>query len=381
MKPESCAGCSLEKIGSGFTAVETGPRYATGRLLLCGEASGEHEAREGLPFRPYAQAGSLLSDAMRQVGVGRGDVAITNCIRCRPPRDFLSGAPYESNALYNCSVRHLDAAIRELQPNCILALGETAFRMLAEVPKGKYGTLPYLRGYVVQGKGVATGIPVIGTPHPAWIRRGNPQMVPLLQRDLRRAWLVAQGKLVRGVHWGYRPDDLNLNYQTQPSLEEAWEYVNKIDPEKVLAFDIETPLSTRSDEDERTSFTDRDIKLFQCTQQRGSGIALPFRDEYVEVIRSILAKSRIRVGFNNWSFDDPVLAANGIDVGPTDDAMVMMGFLWSDLPKNLQASAQLAGFPFNWKHYSESDLAFYGCADVDATLCVYEYCKREMEKR
>src|SRR5215472_7441783 len=160
MKPDSCAGCSLEKTGSGFTQVEIGAHYEQARLLLVGEASGEAEARDSLPFRPYAQSGSLLADSLRRVHIERSEIGITNCIRCRPPKDYLIGAPYEHNALYNCSVRHLDAAIRETRPNTILALGETAFRMLADIPKGKYSSLLYLRGYVMRGKGVASGIPV-----------------------------------------------------------------------------------------------------------------------------------------------------------------------------------------------------------------------------
>jgi hypothetical protein len=68
-----------------------------------------------------------------------------------------------------------------------------------------------------------------------------------------------------------------------------------------------------------------------------------------------------------------VLAANGIKVGRTDDAMVKFGTYWSDLPKNLQTAAQMCGFPFAWKHMNETDLAFYGCADVDAALCVDDH--------
>ena len=175
------------------------------------------------------------------------------------------------------------------------------------------------------------------------------------------------------MHFALNIASLGLNYQTSPTIDEAWEFAESIDPDLPLAFDIETPLSTRSDEDERTSFTDRDIKLFQCTQRRGEGIALPFRDEYVDAVQRIISKADRRVGFNNWNFDDPVLQANGIDVGKTDDAMVLFGTFWSDLPKNLQAAAQMAGFPFPWKSLGESDLEFYGCCDVDATLCVYEY--------
>ena len=103
---------------------------------------------------------------------------------------------------------------------------------------------------------------------------------------------------------------------------------------------------------------------------------MPFRDEFVEVVRSIVTKTNRMVGFNNWNFDDQVLAANGIDVGVTNDAMVMFGAYWSDLPKNLQAAAGMCGFPMPWKHFNEDDLALYGCMDVDATLTVYEHMKK-----
>jgi uracil-DNA glycosylase len=374
-KPALCfeSGCSLAKSGSGFVPPEVGSRYESTRYLLIGESPGEAEARDSLPFRPYAQSGSLLTDAMREVSISRSEVAICNVLSCRPPKDYLEGAPYSYNAISHCTENYLRGVINDLQPRAILALGGTAYRTLTSAPKGRYGTLDYSRGYVVPGAGVAEGIPVIATYHPAFLRRGAAHLTPLLQRDLRRGFLLAIGRLVEGRHYAIRLESLGLKYQTAPTLNEAWDYANNIDPDLPLAFDIETPMSTRSDEDERTSFTDRDIKLFQCTQERGRGIALPFRDEFIECVRAILERSRIRVGFNNWSFDDPVLAANGIDVGSTDDAMVLFGFAQPDLPKNLQAAAQWCGFPFPWKHLNETELEFYGCADVDATLCVYEH--------
>ena len=374
-----CDGCALQKVGSGFTSVEVGARYAATRLLIVGEASGEAEARESLPFRPYAQSGSLLADAMRECNVGRSEVAITNVIRCRPPRDWLEGAPWQAGAMQHCISHYLTEVIHELRPNALLALGGTAYRALCAAPRGRYGTLDYARGYVVRGGGVAEGIPVIATYHPAFIRRGAAHLTPLLQRDLRRAFLLAVGKLVEGRHFVLDPREAGLAYQTAPSLSEAWAFAESVDPERPLAFDIETPMSTRSDEDERV-FTNRDIKLFQCTQQRGSGIALPFRDEYIAVIKTILEGAWVKFGFNSWNFDDQVLSANGIDVGETDDAMVMFGFAQPDLPKNLQASAQWCGFGFPWKALGETDLEFYGCADVDATLCVYQTLRAQLER-
>jgi len=373
-----CVGCPLEHIGHGFTEIEVGKRYESTRLLLIGEASGESEARESLPFRPHAQSGSLLADAMREVHVERAEVAITNVLRCRPPKDWLEGAPWQYGATQHCITNHLTRVISELQPHAILALGSTAYRALTNPPKGRYGTLEYTHGYVVRGAGCAEGIPVIGTPHPAFLRRGNAHLIPWLQRDLRRAFNVAAGKLVRGKSWGYGVDDFECGgYRVAPTIDEAWSYAENLDPSLPLAFDIETPYSTRSDEDERTSFTDRDIRLFQCTQRRGEGIALPFRDEFVEVVRVICQFQNVgKVGFNNWSFDDPVLRANGVEIDETDDAMVMFGTYWSDLPKNLQPAAQMCGFPFPWKSLGESDLALYGCIDVDATLTVYEWMRK-----
>ena len=376
---ERCGGCPLEKIGAGFTAVEVGSRYAQTGLLLVGEASGEAESRDSLPFRSYAQSGSLLSDAMRAVNISREEVAITNLWRCRPPKDWFEG-PWMYGATQHCLREYLIPAIEELRPRAILALGGQAFRALTQTIKGKAGTLDYLRGYVLRGSGAAEGVPVIGTYHPAFIRRGAAHLTPLLQRDLRRAFGVATGRLREGEQFSTSPETLGLKYQTAPTIQEAWNYAEEIDPEKPLAFDIETPLSTRSDEDERTSFTDRDIKLFQCTQRRGSGIALPYRDEFIGVIAYILSRVRVKVGFNNWNFDDPVLGANGIDIGLTDDAMVMFNTFQPDLPANLQAAAQFCGFPFHWKEKSESDLAWYGVADVDATLCVYQTMTELLER-
>jgi len=352
--------------------VEIGPRYSTTRLLLVGEASGESESREGLPFRPYAQSGSLLADAMREIHIDRAECAITNVVRCRPPKDWLEGAPWQYGAVSQCTTNYLTKVIEELDPRAIVALGGTAFRTLASPPKGKYGTLDYARGYVHAGAGAATDRLVVPTYHPAFLRRGAAHLTPLLQRDLRRGFLLAGGRLVRGRHFAVQLTDMETRYQTAPTIDEAWEYARNVDPELPLAFDIETPMSTRSDEDERVSFADRDIKLIQFTQRRGEGIALPWRDEFIDVAKKVLALPH-KVGFNNFTFDNPVLLANGVDVGETDDAMVEFGFYYSDLPKNLQAAAQMCGYPMPWKSLADSDLALYGCMDADATLCVHQY--------
>ena len=51
-----------------------------------------------------------------------------------------------------------------------------------------------------------------------------------------------------------------------------------------------------------------------------------------------------------------------------------------DLPAHLQFAAQFVQFPFPWKHLAATDLEFYGCVDVDATLRLYTFLRAALEK-
>ena len=382
-KPNKCIGCSLEKLGKGHTQVEKGARYEQTRLLLLGEASGANEARDSLPFRPYAQSGSLLADAMREMGISRADVAITNVVRCQPPNDVLEGAWYQYSATNHCIDHYLHNVIQELKPRVILALGGTAFRTAVSAPKGRQGTLDYIRGYAMPGAGAAQGIPVIPTYHPAYLRRGSPHLAPLLQRDLRRAFLIATGKLKEGEHFILDPVLLKGRYQTSPSVAEARAWLQAMDFDRSLYLDLETPYSARQDEDERTSFTDRDIYLIQFTQRRGEGIALPWRDEYIEIAREVLKTPTRKVGHNIYGYDQAVLEANGVEMNLTKgiyDTMLEFHHYHPDLPANLQTVAQYCGFPMAWKHLSDSEPELYGCLDVDATCWADEVMSAVLER-
>src|SRR6266478_1199189 len=80
-KPSSCDLCPIKDHGSDFSAIE-----GTGSLgvLVVAEASGEMEARDGLPLRPYAPAGSVLERAFRRMGLDRKQFSLTNTLRCFP---------------------------------------------------------------------------------------------------------------------------------------------------------------------------------------------------------------------------------------------------------------------------------------------------------
>ena len=82
-KPQDlCGNCSLyAKDPNGFVRPE-----GTGSLgvLAFGESGGEREYREGLPFRPGADAGSVLERAFKRLGYDRQQWALSNIISCRP---------------------------------------------------------------------------------------------------------------------------------------------------------------------------------------------------------------------------------------------------------------------------------------------------------
>ena len=86
-------------------------------LLFVGEAPGAQEDREGEPF--VGRSGDVLTDALRDRGLGREDVRITNCVRCRPPENRDPHA----EELENCRP-YLEREVDRVDPDLIVTLGK-----------------------------------------------------------------------------------------------------------------------------------------------------------------------------------------------------------------------------------------------------------------
>ena len=93
----------------------TGPEDAD--LLFVGEGPGANEDEQGEPF--VGRSGSVLDDGLRDVGLARGDVRITNCVRCRPPEN----RDPHTEELENCR-GYLETEIDRLDPDVIVTLGK-----------------------------------------------------------------------------------------------------------------------------------------------------------------------------------------------------------------------------------------------------------------
>jgi DNA polymerase len=111
------------------TKLVFGAGNANADLMFVGEAPGQQEDLQGLPF--VGRAGQLLNQCLEEIGIQRSDVFITNVICCRPPgnRDPL---PDEIEA---CKP-YLYKKIALIEPKVICTLGNFATKLLTGNPAG-----------------------------------------------------------------------------------------------------------------------------------------------------------------------------------------------------------------------------------------------------
>ncbi|WP_415379615.1 uracil-DNA glycosylase [Halosimplex sp. TS25] len=101
----------------------TGPGDAD--LLFVGEAPGQYEDEQGEPF--VGRSGDVLDDGLRDAGLDRGDVRITNCVRCRPP----DNRDPTDDELANCR-GYLETEIDRIDPEVVVTLGKVPAEHLLE---------------------------------------------------------------------------------------------------------------------------------------------------------------------------------------------------------------------------------------------------------
>lgn len=358
--------------------------------MIVAEASGEMEARDQLPLRPYAPAGSLLERTFKRMGYSRAQFSLTNTLRCRPRNNWLAGSPYEFAALNRCRP-NLDDAITQRSPRAILTLGDTALRELTGEAGDARG-VSHLSGYALPSTWLGRDhnpIPVIPAFHPAFIRRGKAAYQGFFARNLQRAVNVAAGRDREWI-WGIEPERketyATLQYQTHPTLDEAEAFARRVEDNQslVVSYDIETYESASLDEDARDGFTDTRLRLVQFSTEAGTGIALPWEGAYRQVVQRVLRAGNVKFGHNVWLFDNKVLEAcgarEGLNLtprGPIHDTLAMFHHWQPDLPAHLQFAASFIRFPFPWKHLTATvqphspvppDIAYHSYAMADKIL-------------
>ena len=155
----ACEACGL-CAGRKNAVFGTGSQTAS--WLVVGEAPGEQEDRQGLPF--VGRSGQLLDAMLASVGRSREqNVYIANVIKCRPPGN-RNPKPEEIAACRPYLMRQ----IALLNPERILVVGRFAAQTLlnTDAPLGS------LRGRMHTLKTEAgREIPVVVSYHPAYLLR------------------------------------------------------------------------------------------------------------------------------------------------------------------------------------------------------------------
>jgi len=117
----SCTDCYLRQSCLGPVP---GIGSINSRILFVGEAPGEHEDEDGIPFT--GAAGIMLDDLLSYLNLLRSEVYITNCVRCRPRNN---ATPSLADTRY-CADKWLQLEIDIIRPQIIVAMGQPAIRYL-----------------------------------------------------------------------------------------------------------------------------------------------------------------------------------------------------------------------------------------------------------
>lgn len=112
---ETCERCPALVESRSRIVNGVGPLDAA--LLFVGEGPGEQEDAEGEPF--VGRSGTILNEVLRDFGLARSDVRITNCVKCRPP----GNRDPTGEELANCR-DYLEAEIAAVDPTVVVALGK-----------------------------------------------------------------------------------------------------------------------------------------------------------------------------------------------------------------------------------------------------------------
>src|SRR5678816_2339132 len=128
------------------------------KLMIVGEAPGHYEEQALEPF--VGPSGKMVDECLNNAGVDRSEVYLTNVVKIRPPENEIYRLP-ELGTKIEDFLPQLWEEVAAINPNCILAFGNTALKALT----GETGIQKF-RGSILHNS--RTGLPkVVPTIHPA----------------------------------------------------------------------------------------------------------------------------------------------------------------------------------------------------------------------
>lgn len=387
----------------------------TSRLLVMGEAAGVHENRDRLPFRPYAQSGSILERALREKGIPRHTLTITNAVLWQPHANLLAGTNFEMSARRMCRSANQEL-LRKSEARAILALGKTAFEELTGISEVK---IHNGRGFIYPALPEYGSLPVILTYHPSFIARGSGKgkdeeaggakvkkaegggmsLFGAFKRDVGLAFEVARG----GVPLR---EPLTSIYNPPASVWEAAFNRALADPSIFIIYDFETAYSLilSGDEEGYTELgsdgfedSERGEAAEKLSEKRAMDITqvqFTLTDKPLEALiadwgpeaeywtKQFMSLPNPKLDVNGRFFDRHLLRTIQSPMnGKFYDLQSMWAHLQPDLPRNLQFIASFFTSQYGaWKHLMGVDMEEYGKHDVIRPWMCLQGMRRLMQR-
>lgn len=170
---KSCTKCGLHATRTNTVFSRGNP---TATLCFVGEAPGEDEDLQGLPF--VGRSGKLLDETITKLGLDPAkDIYVCNIIKCRPPNNRR---PEETEV--NSCIDFLEEQLKLVSPKVIVALGSTSVDSL--LPANTLG-ITKIRGRFFK----YNRAPLLPTYHPSYVLRngGKGQVYDDFKADLESA--------------------------------------------------------------------------------------------------------------------------------------------------------------------------------------------------
>lgn len=332
------------------------------RVMLIGEAPGKDEEALGMPFQ--GQAGKILSDILKEVGIDKSTLSVASVVSCRPPAN-RAPLPAEITA---CSA-YLERDIAEAAPEVIVLLGSTALNRF--IPKS---------GGITRARGIWQTVPnttikFLPTFLPAYILR-NPN---------QRQKLVDDFKKVRSFLEGLSVEKVPCNYYAVRTISQLDWLVNKLLTEELWAFDTETT---------GLNFLSDKIFMFNFSWKEHTGVTVDIRDfpdcqDYVwGKMREVLVGPAKKI-MQNGAFDIKMLMSAGIYVKHYYADTILMHYLLNENDNHgleilaEQFTDDMAGYDLPLAQYRKEHkidrydelpkeiLEPYAAGDADVTLRAY----------
>lgn len=339
------------------------------RIYLVGEAPGEKEEVQGIPF--IGASGEELDRQLEEVGINRRECYVTNVCKYRPPnnemdkwvkRNDKTKLVMSVHPLVQEGIQELKDDISGNRPQLVIGFGNTPLWALS----GEWGITAW-RGSEMLIDG---GVHFVPTLHPAAILRAWDQR-PSVIHDLR-------ARCVRRLRFGFQLPAYHFN--TNPTFEEVMEFIHGMHD---FAADIE---SSRGK-----------VVCIGLARDAYNAICIPFWNyagrywthEEEDAILYALAKHQGGLIGQNWNYDRQYIANDfGVELLPAFDTYIAQSVLFPGNPRDLgYLSSMYCDHHVYWKEDGKDwnnikdfpKLFRYNCTDACRTYEVAQVTGHMLE--